>query len=101
MIEFVGAPELRGDTSRPSKPYPGLRPFQSDEWPIFFGREPMTDRVIDLLIENKIVVVHGDFWLRQILAYSSWRSGPASAGPRCHRRSLADRGDVAPRGPAR
>ena len=62
MTELAAAPGLSSpfDTGLPSRPYPGLRPFQSDEWPIFFGREPMTDRVIDLVIENKMVVVHGD-----------------------------------------
>jgi hypothetical protein len=43
----------------PASPYPGLRPFQQDEWPIFFGRESMTDEVIDRLAEHHLVVVHG------------------------------------------
>ena len=41
-------------------PYPGLRPFASAEWPIFFGRETMTDEIIDLVTKKHLVVVHGD-----------------------------------------
>jgi WD domain, G-beta repeat len=44
----------------PPSPYPGLRPFEPQEWPIFFGRERMTDAVINLLIDQHLVVVHGD-----------------------------------------
>jgi hypothetical protein len=44
----------------PPGPYPGLRPFQKPEWPVFFGRETMTDEVIGHLIAHKLVVVHGD-----------------------------------------
>ena len=44
----------------PSAPYPGLRPFNTDEWPIFFGREQMTDEVIARVIRQHLVVVHGD-----------------------------------------
>jgi hypothetical protein len=43
----------------PSSPYPGLRPFQKAEWPIFFGREGMTDDVINLLMRKRLLVVHG------------------------------------------
>jgi len=43
----------------PRSPYPGLRPFDKSEWPIFFGRERMTDEVIGQLLERKLVVVHG------------------------------------------
>jgi hypothetical protein len=43
----------------PSAPYPGLRPFQKSEWPIFFGREMMTDRIISLLLSRRLLVVHG------------------------------------------
>ncbi len=44
----------------PPAPYPGLRPFNADEWPIFFGREQMTDEVIARVIRQHLVVVHGD-----------------------------------------
>jgi hypothetical protein len=48
---------LAGD--RPRRPYPGLRPFETGEWSIFFGRERMIDDVIELLARRRLVVVHG------------------------------------------
>jgi len=44
----------------PRRPYPGLRPFTKDEWPIFFGRERMADDIFAGLIEKRLLVVHGD-----------------------------------------
>jgi hypothetical protein len=44
----------------PPLPYPGLRPFERGEWPIFFGRETMTAEVIDRLLAGRMLVVHGD-----------------------------------------
>ncbi len=44
----------------PDGPYPGLRPFEKDEWAIFFGRERMADAVVDELIAKRLLVVHGD-----------------------------------------
>jgi hypothetical protein len=44
--------ELRG-------PYPGLRPFEQHEWPIFFGREAMTDDVIERLGNKCLLLIHG------------------------------------------
>lgn len=49
-----GAPPL------PEHPYPGLRAYKRNEWPIFFGRESMTQDVIDRVIVNHLVAVHGD-----------------------------------------
>jgi hypothetical protein len=46
--------------ARPEAPYPGLRPFNTDEWTTFFGRERMTNDVIDQLVNKQFVVVHGD-----------------------------------------
>jgi hypothetical protein len=46
-------------TERPSQPYPGLRPFEANEWPIFFGRERMIDEVIERLACDRLVVIHG------------------------------------------
>ena len=43
----------------PRSPYPGLRPFEMDEWQIFFGREAITDEVIEQLISQHVVSVHG------------------------------------------
>lgn len=48
------------EVSLPRRPYPGLRPFEKDEWPIFFGRERMADAVVAQLIEKNLLVVHGD-----------------------------------------
>ncbi|ENO77965.1 nSTAND1 domain-containing NTPase, partial [Thauera aminoaromatica] len=44
----------------PPRPYPGLRPFEQHEWPIFFGRERMTDEIVDRLLGHRLLVVHGD-----------------------------------------
>ena len=44
---------------RPSQPYPGLRPFEANEWPIFFGRARMIDEVIERLGRDRLVVIHG------------------------------------------
>ena len=44
----------------PPRPYPGLRPFKKEEWPIFFGRERMTDAIVAQLIGKRLLVVHGD-----------------------------------------
>ena len=44
----------------PARPYPGLRPFDLSEWPIFFGREVMIDAVISRLVSHQFIVVHGD-----------------------------------------
>src|SRR5262249_28108262 len=43
----------------PSVPYPGLRPFEKAEWPLFFGRERMTDDVIERLLRFRLVAIHG------------------------------------------
>jgi energy-coupling factor transporter ATP-binding protein EcfA2 len=37
-----------------------LRPFDKDEWAIFFGRERMIDEVVDRLIRSQLLVIHGD-----------------------------------------
>src|SRR5436190_1811534 len=44
----------------PPRPYPGLRPFEKDEWSIFFGRERMADAVVSHVIGKRVLVVHGD-----------------------------------------
>ena len=43
----------------PDRPYPGLRPFEEEEWTIFFGRERMIDEVIGRLAESRLVLIHG------------------------------------------
>jgi hypothetical protein len=61
MMSAALDPELDPlDAPLPPRPYPGLRPFESDEWPIFFGRETMTEEVIRGLVHQQLVVVHGD-----------------------------------------
>src|SRR4051794_20094123 len=46
-------------TTRPARPYPGLRPFEAHEWSIFFGRERMIDEVIARLATHRLIVIHG------------------------------------------
>lgn len=48
------------DVSLPLRPYPGLRPFDENEWPLFFGRERMVDAVVASLLHERCLVVHGD-----------------------------------------
>jgi|HubBroStandDraft_1064217.scaffolds.fasta_scaffold00058_36 energy-coupling factor transporter ATP-binding protein EcfA2 len=52
-------PAPRVQSIRPPFPYPGLRPFEPDEWLIFFGREQMIDDVIERLAEQRFVLIHG------------------------------------------
>ncbi|NCG27514.1 MAG: hypothetical protein GWP42_08235 [Verrucomicrobiales bacterium] len=42
-----------------SNPFPGLRPFQSDEEHLFFGRESQTLELLQLLRDNRFVGVIG------------------------------------------
>lgn len=55
------APSLNSQisTTRPTFPYPGLRPFEPEEWSIFFGRESMIDDVIERLARQRLVLIHG------------------------------------------
>src|SRR4051812_20197924 len=45
--------------SLPRRPYPGLRPFGMGEWELFFGREIMTEDVVQRLLRHGLVVVLG------------------------------------------
>lgn len=47
------------DVALPPRPYPGLRPFNTNEWRIFCGRETVTRDVMLRLGENNVVLVHG------------------------------------------
>lgn len=40
-------------------PFPGLRPFQSDEEHLFFGRETQTLELLQILRDNRFVGVIG------------------------------------------
>lgn len=44
----------------PPQPYPGLRPFTGEEWPVFFGREAATKDLARRLTSNGLVAVLGD-----------------------------------------
>ncbi len=48
------------DFDLPAQPYPGLRPFEKSDWPIFFGRELITGAVIDRLVAKQFMALHGD-----------------------------------------
>jgi hypothetical protein len=37
-----------------------MRPFEKEEWPIFFGPEQISDEVIARLARQQVVMVHGD-----------------------------------------
>jgi len=52
-------PEMLVSAARPKLPYPGLRPFEPEEWSIFFGRETMVDDVIKRLAAQRVVLIHG------------------------------------------
>jgi len=61
-VVTVPVTEKRGGSPAPGlppTPYPGLRPFDQDEWPIFFGRERITCDMIDRLSTTQIIVIHG------------------------------------------
>ena len=40
-------------------PYPGLRPFESYEADVFFGREDHTDRLLEILQRERFLAVIG------------------------------------------
>ena len=40
-------------------PYPGLRPFRSDESDIFFGREEQADQMLEKLNDRRFLAVVG------------------------------------------
>src|SRR5207237_10126493 len=42
-----------------TNPFPGLRPFQSDEHHLFFGREEQTAALLQLLRTNRFLAVVG------------------------------------------
>lgn len=52
-------PAMLVSATRPKQPYPGLRPFEPEEWSIFFGRETMVDDVIERLATQRVVLIHG------------------------------------------
>jgi WD40 repeat protein len=67
-------------------PYPGLRPFRTDEERLFFGREHQIDRMIDKLGANRFLAVVG--------GSGSGKSSLVNCGlrPALHRGNLASAG---------
>ncbi len=55
----VPSPDQSGANRLPEWPYPGLRPFEDKESAIFFGRERMIDDVVERLVANRLVLIHG------------------------------------------
>jgi hypothetical protein len=43
----------------PDPPYPGIRPFEEDEWPIFFGRQAIIEELLERLSRRRFVAVVG------------------------------------------
>ena len=46
-------------TLLPRRPYPGLRPFEKAEWPIFRGRDRLIQDILTILAENHFVSIIG------------------------------------------
>jgi hypothetical protein len=67
-------------------PFPGLRPFREDEEPLFFGREPHVDSMVDKLGAQRFLAVVG--------SSGSGKSSLVSCGliPALHRGLLARTG---------
>src|SRR5882672_7421306 len=67
-------------------PYPGLRPFRTDEERLFFGREHQVDRMIDKLSANRFLAVVG--------GSGSGKSSLVNCGlrPALHRGNMASAG---------
>ena len=84
----------------PPEPYPGLRPFEPDEWAIFFGREPMIDEVIRTAGRTAPGGRPRRIGLRQVLAGARRRAALAGARPCRQRRAVEDGDRPARRRPA-
>ncbi len=50
---------MKSSHSQPLNPFPGLRPFRSDEHHLFFGREDQTTALLQLLRTNRFLAVVG------------------------------------------
>ena len=63
--EALARPEIPSSRVRaasellPRRPYPGLRPFEKAEWPIFSGRDRLVQDILSLLAENHFASVIG------------------------------------------
>jgi hypothetical protein len=88
------------DVELPPAPYPGLRPFDKHGWPVFFGRERMTDEVVSRLINQHLVVVHGDSGCGKSSPGPRRRARPARTGACQERGQVAHLQHAAARGAA-
>jgi hypothetical protein len=50
---------LKADSNPRSNPFPGLRPFRTEEHHLFFGREEQTAALLALLRENRFLAIVG------------------------------------------
>lgn len=58
-LEAFDATASKAPPSHLSSPYPGLRPFEKDEWEIFKGRDKQIAALIDLLDRKHFIAVVG------------------------------------------
>ena len=42
-----------------TQPYPGIRPFEEDEWPLFFGRQAIVEQLLERLSAERFVAGEG------------------------------------------
>ena len=47
------------DSARAANPFPGLRPFETDEYRLFFGREGQSDALLERLERSRFLAVVG------------------------------------------
>ena len=59
LVSAASSATISIDVALPPAPYPGLRPFEASEWPIFFGRERIVADLRRRLTRLRLVVVHG------------------------------------------
>ena len=50
---------LTGEPARIANPFPGLRPFETDEYRLFFGREGQSDALLERLERSRFLAVVG------------------------------------------
>jgi hypothetical protein len=50
---------LGGEPARSANPFPGLRPFETDEYRLFFGREGQSDALLERLERSRFLAVVG------------------------------------------
>ena len=55
----MNSPILNIDSEHFFNPFPGLRPFTTNESHLFFGREGQSQEVLDALAKNRFVALLG------------------------------------------